>query len=62
MPTAKQKQAQAKFKKKVAEAKRIKARHPNMKFSTAVKIAYGKQQEPKCKTKRCKGNTKRRKK
>ena len=58
MPTQKQIQAQKKFKEKIKKAKAIKKKHPNMKFSTAVKIAYGKKAEPKCKTKGCKGKKK----
>ena len=47
MPTKKQVQARKRFKEKIKKAKTIKKRHPNMKFSTAVKIAYGKKAEPK---------------
>lgn len=58
MPTAKQTAARKKFKEKVNKAKVIKARHPNMKFSTAIQIAYGKKKEQPCKTKKCKRKTK----
>ena len=55
MPTQAQLNAQKKFKANVKKAKAIKKRHPNMKYQTAVKIAYGKITEPKCKTTKCKG-------
>ncbi len=42
MPSAKQKAAQTKFKKKIAEAKKIHKAHPGKKFSTCIKEAYKK--------------------
>lgn len=53
MPTQKQVAVRKKFKEKAKKAKAIKSRHPNMKYSTAVKIAWGKMSEPKCTTKKC---------
>ena len=58
MPAQAQLKAWKKFKEKVKKAKAIKKRHPNMKYTTAVKIAYGKMAEPKCKTTKCKGKKK----
>ena len=42
MPTAAQRKVRAKFAAKVKQAKAIKAKHPKMKFSTAVKKAWNK--------------------
>ena len=58
MPTQAQLKARKKFKANVKKAKAIQKRHPNMKYQTAVKIAYGKISEPKCKTKKCTGKKK----
>lgn len=40
MASAKQIAARKKFKAKIAEAKKIKAKHPGKKFSTCIKEAY----------------------
>lgn len=52
MPTQKQIAVRQKFKEKFDKAKAIKSRHPNMKYSTAVKIAWGKMAEPKTKNRK----------
>ena len=57
--TQKQLKARANFKKNIAKAKLIKKRHPNMKFSSAIKIAYGKKKEPKKGKKKAKRKVKR---
>ena len=43
MPSKKQIAQRKKFKAKAKQAKTIQARHQNMKYTTAVKIAWGKQ-------------------
>ena len=62
MTTQAQKLAKDKFKKKIAKAKAILAKHPNMKWSSAVKQTFKKSNEKKackkdCKKKCCKKST-----
>ena len=54
LTTQAQKLARDKFKKKIAKAKAILAKHPNMKWSSAVKRAFKKNNEKKACKNDCK--------